>query len=107
MYHVWFYNMLPRHTDQYNDKWKWIVKPVPQNIATVKDNEKEDFGKHCWKRRKCWIPAFSTFPTMFSILAQTTHYTLHIVFGQQMHSTLTNLEFYSMEKSLCKTVVII
>ena len=70
-------------------------------IATVKDNEKEDFGKHCW------IPAFSPFPTMLSILAQTTQYTLYIVFGQQMHSTLTNREFYSMEKSLCKTVVII
>ena len=76
-------------------------------IATVKDNEKKDFGKHCSKRRKCWIPAFSPFPTMLSILAQTTQYTLHIVFGQQMHSTLTNLEFYSMEKSLCKNVVII
>ena len=22
--------------------------------------------KHCWKRRKCWLPAFSPFPTMFS-----------------------------------------
>ena len=21
--------------------------------------------KHCGKRRKCWLPAFSTFPTMF------------------------------------------
>ena len=76
-------------------------------FATVKESEKEDFGKHCWKRGKCWIPAFSPFPTMLSILAQTTQYMLHIVFGQQMHSTLTNLEFYSMEKSLCKTVVII
>ena len=23
-------------------------------------------GKHCWERRKCWLPAFSPFPTMFS-----------------------------------------
>ena len=23
-------------------------------------------GKHCGKRRKCWLPAFSPFPTMFS-----------------------------------------
>ena len=23
-------------------------------------------GKHCEKRRKCWLPAFSPFPTMFS-----------------------------------------
>ena len=22
--------------------------------------------KHCAKRRKCWLPAFSPFPTMFS-----------------------------------------
>ena len=21
--------------------------------------------KHCWKRRKCWLPAFSSFPTIF------------------------------------------
>ena len=63
-------------------------------IATVKDNEKEDWKTLLEKEK------------MLSILAQTTQYTLHIVFGQQMHSTLTNLEFYSMEKSLCKTVVI-
>ena len=24
--------------------------------------------KHCGKRRKCWLPAFSPFPTMFSIV---------------------------------------
>ena len=35
------------------------------------ENEKIEicFGKgrkHCWKRRKCWLPAFSPFPTMFS-----------------------------------------
>ena len=23
--------------------------------------------KHCGKRRKCWLPAFSPFPTMFSV----------------------------------------
>ena len=23
-------------------------------------------GKHCGKRRKCWLPAFSPFPTKFS-----------------------------------------
>ena len=22
--------------------------------------------KHCWKRRRWWLPAFSPFPTMFS-----------------------------------------
>ena len=22
--------------------------------------------KHCWKRGKCWLPAFFSFPSMFS-----------------------------------------
>ena len=22
--------------------------------------------KHCWKNRKCWLPAFSSFPAVFS-----------------------------------------
>ena len=37
-------------------------------LATVKNTEKEAFGKHCWKRRKYWIPAFSPFPTILSTL---------------------------------------
>ena len=35
-------------------------------ITTFNDPEKEAFWKHCGKRRKCWWPAFSPFPTMFS-----------------------------------------
>ena len=31
----------------------------------------ESFWKHCGKRRKCWWPAFSSFPTIFSILSGT------------------------------------
>ena len=23
-------------------------------------------GKHCWKRRKCWLPEFSPLPAIFS-----------------------------------------
>ena len=37
-------------------------------ILTFNDHEKESFWKHCGKRRKCWKPAFSPFPTMFSTL---------------------------------------
>ena len=107
MYHVWFYNMLHLATRINTMAIGNGSLSLCLTIATIKNNEKEDFGKHCWKRRKCWIPAFSPFPTMLSILAQTTQYSLHIVFGQQIYSTLTNLEFYSMEKSLCTTVVII
>ena len=35
-------------------------------IPTVNDPKKEGFGKHYGKRRKCWLPAFSPFPTVFS-----------------------------------------
>ena len=37
-------------------------------IPTYNDPEKEVFRKHCEKRRKCWRPAFSLFPTIFSTL---------------------------------------
>ena len=29
-------------------------------------NDRDCLRKHCGKRRKCWLPAFSPFPTMFS-----------------------------------------
>ena len=32
--------------------------------------EEEGFGKHLGKRRKCWKPAFSPFPTVFSTLSK-------------------------------------
>ena len=35
-------------------------------IPTFNDFKEGGFGKHCRKRRKCWKPAFSPFPTMFS-----------------------------------------
>ena len=34
-------------------------------IWTFNDPDKEVFWKQCGKRRKCWWPAFSPFPTMF------------------------------------------
>ena len=37
-------------------------KNVTQNIKVVFSLDR----KHCGKRRKCWLPAFSSFPTMFS-----------------------------------------
>ena len=40
-------------------------------ITTLSDLEKEAFWKHCGKRRKCWSPAFSPFPTMFSTLPKS------------------------------------
>ena len=40
-------------------------------IPTFNDPKEEGFGKHCGKRRKCWKPAFSPFPTVFSTLEQS------------------------------------
>ena len=39
---------------------------LSHTIPTFNDPEKKAFRKYCGKRRKCWLPAFSPFPTMFS-----------------------------------------
>ena len=36
-----------------------------ENIVGKEENAGNG-RKHCGKRRKCWLPAFSPFPTMFS-----------------------------------------
>ena len=43
-------------------------KAFADNKINVKNIEKClcEGRKHCGKRRKCWLPAFSPFPTMFS-----------------------------------------
>ena len=40
-------------------------------IPTFNDLENEAFWKCCGKRRKCWLPAFSPFPTIFSTIPKT------------------------------------
>ena len=40
-------------------------------ISTFNNLEKVAFWKHCGKRRKCWKPVFSPFPTMFSAFPRT------------------------------------
>ena len=53
-----------------------ILIPLPliihltlyHTIPTFNDPETEGFSKHFGERRKCWYPAFSPFPTTFSIL---------------------------------------
>ena len=48
-------------------------------FPTFNDPDKEDFRKHCGKRRKCWEPAISPFPTMFSEY-ETDTLILHHIF---------------------------
>ena len=40
-------------------------------ILTYNDPKIEAFWKHWGKKRKCWYPAFSPFPTVFSTLSKT------------------------------------
>ena len=45
------------------------MKVFTDDKINVHQKLKFDLGwvrKHCGKRRKCWLPAFSPFPTMFS-----------------------------------------
>ena len=43
------------------------LKAFGDNEINVTENLKFGKGrKHCGKRRNCWLPAFSPFPTMFS-----------------------------------------
>ena len=39
-------------------------------IPTFNDPTEGAFRNHCGKRRKCWLPAFSPFPTVFSTLCK-------------------------------------
>ena len=47
-----------------------VLLTLYHTIPTFNDPKEEAFGKHCGKRRKCWQPAFSSFPTVFSNLLQ-------------------------------------
>ena len=43
------------------------IDQLYHTIPIFNNPKEEGFGKHCGKRRKCWLPAFSPFPTVFSI----------------------------------------
>ena len=44
-----------------------MVKPAFDKVVNIMTKEENGGkGKYCGKRRKCWLPAFSPFPTMFS-----------------------------------------
>ena len=44
---------------------------VGRELNPFNNPEQEALWKHSGKRRKCWLPAFSSFPTMFSTLSKT------------------------------------
>ena len=47
-----------------------ILLILSQTVPGIHGLTEEAFWKHCGKRRKCWFPAFSPFPTMFSFLSE-------------------------------------
>ena len=49
-----------------------LKKTLYHTIPTFNNPDKESFCKHCGKRRKCWLPAFSPFPSMFSTISTKT-----------------------------------
>ena len=42
------------------------LKAFSDNKINITEKLDRKSRKHCGKRRKCWLPAFSLFPTMFS-----------------------------------------
>ena len=58
-------NFNPLSNDKFLDWFE--LKELADNKINVTEKLKFVLGrKHCRKRRKCWLPAFSLFPTMFS-----------------------------------------
>ena len=55
-------------------------------------------GKHCGKRRKCWLPEFSSFPTMFSKHSCSESSKVVIVWSSNLQTVLAHV-------SLCNLVL--
>ena len=58
-------NSLPKHTILGMSKFK-SSPDDKSGVAEIMGFVFERVAKHCGKRRKCRLPAFSSFPTMFS-----------------------------------------
>ena len=62
-------NSLPKKNDKVLDRSKMKAFAddkinVTEKLKFLLENGKH--RKHCGKKRKCWLPAFSPVPTMFS-----------------------------------------
>ena len=60
---------MPYFTPLSNDRFLNLSKLKGFADDKINVTKKLNLGKgrkHCGKRRKCWLPAFSPFPTMFS-----------------------------------------
>ena len=81
---------------------------TPYNtIPTFNDPKEEDIGKHFGKRRKCWLPAFPPFPTVFSMLSKREIVISQIVILETLSSAnalnLVRSKILTFSKELTKT----
>ena len=87
---------------QYFLSYKIQIPPFTlyHTIPTFNHHEKEGLWKHCGKRRKCWWPAFSPFPAMFSTYPnKNVCFKLNLFCRLQMLSIRTSLRFCRLVRS--------
>ena len=72
-----------------------------RTIPNFNNSWEGGFWKHFGKRRKCWLPAFSPFPKMISILSETNFIlTSHIFFSCAKALNLDQSKILSFGKEL-------
>ena len=95
VHYFWFYSHfeIPKHFNDSCKQLKYIFLffflTLYHTIPTFNNLEKEDFWKHCETRRKCWKPAFSPFPKLFSTLPNT-NFNLLLIFILSSANTLNS-----------------
>ena len=67
-----FYFKIEQKTKTNYKLYVWSLT-LNHTIPTLNELSKEAFWKHCCKTRKCWLLAFSLFPTMISTLSKTAN----------------------------------
>ena len=72
-----------------------------RTITTFNATVQDAFWKHCGKRRKCWLPAFSPFPTMFSTVPKTNfNFSVRIILSSAYAFNLDQSKILSFGKKL-------
>ena len=76
-------------------------------IPIFNDPEEVAFRKHCGKRRKCWKPAFSPFPRMFSTPPKTNYsFSVNFILSSAIAFKLDWSKIVSFGKELNKIQIL-
>ena len=79
----------------------WLVLTRYHTISTFNDPVQEAFWKHCGKRRTYWLPAFSPFPTFFSIRPKTNfNLSVTVILSSAYAFNLDQSRILSFDKNL-------